>query len=74
MKTYHLQIITGNKQMNNGTYVTTCSADKFDVIDGVYIFKNYLFDKAYDIVACYPIDRTIIYKITSHEQVETDRN
>lgn len=57
--------------MNNGTYVTTCKADKFDVIDGVYIFKNYIFNKAYDVVACYPIDRTIIYKIENHDQVET---
>lgn len=70
MKTFHLQIITGNKAVNNGTYVTTCNAERFTVSDGIYLFKM----EQGEIVACYPVDRTIIYKITNHEQVETDRD
>ena len=68
MKTYHLQIITGNKTSNSGTYVCSCRAAKFGVVDGVYVFE----DHNEVIVACYPVDRTIIYKIDYHDQVETN--
>ncbi len=67
MKTYHLQVITGNKQLNSGTYVCSCRAAKFRIVDGVYLFD----DENDSIVACYPVDRTIIYKIDYHDQVET---
>lgn len=62
MKTYHLQIITGSKALTSGTYTCTCRAAAFRVIDGVYVFK----DEDEAIVACYPVDRTIIYKIENH--------
>lgn len=64
MKTYHLQVITGNNSSNSGTYVCTCYAAKFKVLDGIYVFK----DEDENTVACYPVDRTIIYKIENHEQ------
>lgn len=64
MKTYHLQIITGNKSLSSGTYVCSCRAAKFKVIDGVYVFR----DENDETVACYPVDKTIIYKIEHHEQ------
>ena len=67
MKTYHLQVITGNKQLNSGTYVCSCRAAKFRIVDGVYVFV----DGDESTVACYPVDRTIIYKIENHDQVET---
>jgi hypothetical protein len=68
MKTYHLQIITGAKAFASGTYVCSCRAAKFKVIDGVYAFE----DHNGAIVACYPVDRTIIHKIENHDQVETN--
>lgn len=64
MKTYHLQIITGSKALTSGTYTCTYHAAKFRVLDGVYVFR----DNNDETVACYPVDRTIIYKIEHHEQ------
>lgn len=64
MKTYHLQIITGNKSSNSGTYVCSCRAATFIISEGVYVFR----DEEKNTVACYPVDRTIIYKIEHHEQ------
>ena len=67
MKTYHLQVITGNKQTGNGIYTTSCIADSYKISAGVYVFR----DDDEDLVACYPVDRTIIYKIEYHDQIET---
>lgn len=64
MKTYHLQVITGNKSLNSGTYLCTCRAASFRVSEGVYVFAG----ENEEIIACYPVDRTIIYKIEHHEQ------
>jgi hypothetical protein len=67
MKTYHLQVITGNNSSNSGTYTTSCIADSYKISAGVYMFR----DEDEYTVACYPVDRTIIYKIEYHDQVET---
>lgn len=50
--------------MNSGTYVCTCRAARFTVGDGIYAFE----DRDGVIVACYPVDRTIIYKIEYHDE------
>jgi hypothetical protein len=67
MKTYHLQVITGNNASDSGTYTTSCQADYYKISSGIYVFK----DEDENTVACYPVDRTIIYKIENHDQVET---
>jgi len=67
MKTYHLQIITGNNASDSGTYTTSCIADSYKISAGVYMFR----DEDEYTVACYPVDRTIIYKIEYHDQIET---
>jgi len=67
MKTYHLQVITGNNASDSGTYTTSCIADSYKISAGVYMFR----DEDEYTVACYPVDRTIIYKIEYHDQIET---
>jgi len=67
MKIYHLQIITGNNASDSGTYTTSCIADSYKISAGVYMFR----DEDEYTVACYPVDRTIIYKIEYHDQIET---
>ena len=70
MKTYHLQVITGNNASDSGTYTTSCIADSYKISAGVYMFR----DEDEYTVACYPVDRTIIYKIEYHDQIEANRN
>ena len=68
MKTYHLQVITGNNASDSGTYTTSCKADSYKISAGVYMFR----DEDEYTVACYPVDRTIIYKIEYHDQIEAN--
>jgi len=49
MKTYHLQVITGNNASDSGTYTTSCIADSYKISAGVYMFR----DEDEYTVACY---------------------
>jgi hypothetical protein len=68
MKTYHLSTIVGDSVME-----TKVQAEYFDTTtfnstsSGYYAFKNHK-DGKDQLVACYPIDRTIISKIERDQQ------
>ena len=68
MKTYHLLIIVGTNLR-----VAYVQAEYFDTTtfnstsSGYYAFKNHK-DGKDQLVACYPIDRTIISKIERDQQ------
>ncbi len=67
MKTYHLSIIVGTNLREvqvQAEYLDTTTFNSTS--SGFYAFKNHK-DYKDQLVACYPINRTIISKITETE-------
>ena len=62
MKRYHLRILTAN-----GTYEKVVEADSINSsLTNSYVFQNLIKGKNithFDLVACYPVNSTIIEKI-----------
>jgi hypothetical protein len=68
MKTYHLSIIVGTNLREvqvQAEYLDTTTSNSTPL--GYYAFKNHK-DGKDQLVACYPIDRTIISKIERDQQ------